>query len=158
MPVGKPPIITMGGVRGAGGSRRPAKQWDPRKAIRIRMVLLIVALLLVLLNGTFQRTGVRMLPRLPGRLRRGPLRHDPEWPWTKVRGSPEPPGPFRDRAVGRPSEGVMEERAVSVALKLLAVLGLVLANGFFVVAELSLVAVRRSRVEQLVAEDRAQPG
>jgi putative hemolysin len=36
--------------------------------------------------------------------------------------------------------------------KLLAVLILVLANGFFVAAEFSLVAVRRSRVEQLTAE------
>lgn len=36
--------------------------------------------------------------------------------------------------------------------KLLAVIVLVLANGFFVAAEFSLVAVRRSRVEQLIAE------
>jgi CBS domain containing-hemolysin-like protein len=36
--------------------------------------------------------------------------------------------------------------------KLLAVIGLVLVNGFFVAAEFSLVAVRRSRVEQLIAE------
>src|SRR3990172_6620604 len=36
--------------------------------------------------------------------------------------------------------------------KLLAVLALVLANGFFVAAEFSLVTMRRSRVEQLLAE------
>jgi len=36
--------------------------------------------------------------------------------------------------------------------KLLAVIALVLANGFFVAAEFSLVALRRSRVEQLIAE------
>jgi CBS domain containing-hemolysin-like protein len=36
--------------------------------------------------------------------------------------------------------------------KLLAVIVLVLVNGFFVAAEFSLVAVRRSRVEQLIAE------
>lgn len=39
-------------------------------------------------------------------------------------------------------------------LPLLAVLFLVLANGFFVAAEFALVAVRRSRVDQLVAEGR----
>ncbi|MBI2954172.1 MAG: HlyC/CorC family transporter [Chloroflexi bacterium] len=38
------------------------------------------------------------------------------------------------------------------AAKLLAVIVLVLANGFFVAAEFSLVAMRRSRVEQLVAD------
>jgi CBS domain containing-hemolysin-like protein len=37
--------------------------------------------------------------------------------------------------------------------KLLSVIFLVLANGFFVAAEFALVALRRSRVEQLVAED-----
>jgi putative hemolysin len=49
----------------------------------------------------------------------------------------------------------MDAGALSVTLSLLAVLGLVLANGFFVAAEFSLVAVRRSRVDQLVAEGRA---
>lgn len=39
--------------------------------------------------------------------------------------------------------------------ELLAVIVLVLANGFFVAAEFSLVAIRRSRVEQLVAERHA---
>jgi putative hemolysin len=41
-----------------------------------------------------------------------------------------------------------------IAGELLAVLLLVLANGFFVAAEFALVAVRRSRVDQLVAEGR----
>ncbi len=41
---------------------------------------------------------------------------------------------------------------MEIALKLFAVVFLVLANGFFVAAEFSLVAVRRSRVEQMLAE------
>jgi CBS domain containing-hemolysin-like protein len=46
--------------------------------------------------------------------------------------------------------------SVDIALvwKLLAVLGLVLANGFFVAAEFSLVAVRRTKVEELLQERR----
>ncbi|XGV95879.1 MAG: hemolysin family protein [Leptolyngbya sp. BL-A-14] len=43
-----------------------------------------------------------------------------------------------------------------IAGKLLAVIVLVFANGFFVAAEFALVAVRRSRVEQLVVEGRAR--
>jgi len=43
-----------------------------------------------------------------------------------------------------------------IASKLLAVVILVFANGFFVAAEFALVAVRRSRVEQLVVEGRAR--
>ncbi len=43
-----------------------------------------------------------------------------------------------------------------VAGRLLAVLVLVLANGFFVAAEFALVAMRRSRVEQLLAEGHPQ--
>lgn len=39
-----------------------------------------------------------------------------------------------------------------IASKLIAVVVLVLANGFFVAAEFALVSMRRSRVEQLVAE------
>src|SRR5687768_5020654 len=39
-----------------------------------------------------------------------------------------------------------------IAIRLAAVLGLVLANAFFVAAEFGLVAVRRSRVEQLAKE------
>ncbi len=42
--------------------------------------------------------------------------------------------------------------------KLLAVTGLVLANGFFVAAEFSLVAVRRTKVEELVREGRPFAG
>src|SRR3990170_7349317 len=45
-----------------------------------------------------------------------------------------------------------EPSSLFTAGKLLAVLALVLANGFFVAAEFSLVAMRRSRVEQLLAE------
>ncbi|MBN1337011.1 MAG: HlyC/CorC family transporter [Deltaproteobacteria bacterium] len=43
---------------------------------------------------------------------------------------------------------------IGVAGRLLAVLVIVLANAYFVVAEFSLVAIRRSRVTQLVAEGR----
>ena len=43
----------------------------------------------------------------------------------------------------------------ATALGLLAVLALVFANGFFVAAEFALVAVRRSRVSELVSEGRA---
>ncbi|HYD54595.1 MAG TPA: hemolysin family protein [Gemmatimonadaceae bacterium] len=46
--------------------------------------------------------------------------------------------------------------AGSVGLRLLAVLALVLANAFFVASEFALVAVRRSRIDQMAAEgDRA---
>ena len=44
---------------------------------------------------------------------------------------------------------------LTAILGILAVLILVAANGFFVAAEFSLVAVRRSRVAQLVASGRA---
>jgi len=47
---------------------------------------------------------------------------------------------------------------LSTALGLLSVLVLVLANGFFVAAEFSLVAVRRSRVAELVNERRTNAG
>lgn len=39
-----------------------------------------------------------------------------------------------------------------IASKLIALMVLVLANGFFVAAEFALVSMRRSRVEQLMAE------
>ena len=42
--------------------------------------------------------------------------------------------------------------SIAIAGRLVAVILLVLANGFFVAAEFSLVAIRRSRVEQLLAE------
>jgi putative hemolysin len=48
----------------------------------------------------------------------------------------------------------MDESVWSLVLRLASVLILVLANGFFVAAEFALVAIRRSRVEQLVAEGR----
>ena len=46
----------------------------------------------------------------------------------------------------------MTDQAVDVALRLLAVLALVFANGFFVAAEFSLVTVRKTRIDQLIAE------
>jgi putative hemolysin len=46
----------------------------------------------------------------------------------------------------------MDEPVIVTLLKLLAVLGLVAANGFFVAAEFGLVAVRRTRIEQLANE------
>ena len=47
-----------------------------------------------------------------------------------------------------------EEQAgyVDIVLQLLAVVGLVLLNGFFVATEFSLVSVRRTRIETLSAE------
>src|ERR1700730_3581189 len=41
---------------------------------------------------------------------------------------------------------------MDVGFRLLAVLALVLANGFFVAAEFSLVTVRKTRIDQLIAE------
>lgn len=52
----------------------------------------------------------------------------------------------------------MEESLSLTVGKLLAVLGLVAANGFFVAAEFSLVGVRRSRIEELVAQGQARAG
>ncbi|MFC5564150.1 hemolysin family protein [Methylobacterium aerolatum] len=49
----------------------------------------------------------------------------------------------------------MSDDGWATGLGLLAVLALVLANGFFVAAEFALVAVRRSRVAELVVERRA---
>jgi len=46
----------------------------------------------------------------------------------------------------------MTDQAADVALRLLAVLGLVFANGFFVAAEFSLVTVRKTRIDQLISE------
>ena len=46
----------------------------------------------------------------------------------------------------------MGSEAWLTAAKLVAVIALVLANGFFVAAEFALVAIRRSRVEELVAQ------
>ncbi len=52
----------------------------------------------------------------------------------------------------------MDESLPLILGKLLAVLGLVAANGFFVAAEFSLVGVRRSRVEELVAQGQVRAG
>src|SRR5436190_23278280 len=41
---------------------------------------------------------------------------------------------------------------MDVGLRLLGVLSLVLANGFFVAAEFSIVTVRKTRIDQLIAE------
>ena len=46
----------------------------------------------------------------------------------------------------------MEDPALSIAARLVAVVLLVMANGFFVAAEFSLVTVRRTRAEQLAEE------
>ena len=47
----------------------------------------------------------------------------------------------------------MEESVLVVVGKVLAVLGLVAANGFFVASEFALVGVRRTRIDELVAQD-----
>ena len=47
---------------------------------------------------------------------------------------------------------MMDQSLADILGKLLAVLGLVAANGFFVAAEFSLVGVRRSRIDELVAQ------
>ena len=46
----------------------------------------------------------------------------------------------------------MEHVTFEVTLGVLAILGLVLANGFFVASEFAIVTVRRTRIDQLVAE------
>ena len=46
----------------------------------------------------------------------------------------------------------MDSLVLDVAVRLLAVLALVLANGFFVAAEFAIISVRRTRVDQLLAE------
>ena len=46
----------------------------------------------------------------------------------------------------------MELSAVDIVFRLLAILALVAANGFFVSAEFSLVTVRKTRIDQLIAE------
>ena len=46
----------------------------------------------------------------------------------------------------------METGVVDVGLRLLAVLALVLANGFFVAAEFAIISVRKTRIDQLLAE------
>ncbi|HKY21001.1 MAG TPA: hemolysin family protein [Vicinamibacterales bacterium] len=46
----------------------------------------------------------------------------------------------------------METGVLDVSLRLLAVLALVLANGFFVAAEFAIISVRKTRIDQLLAE------
>lgn len=46
----------------------------------------------------------------------------------------------------------MEDAAFAIVFRLIAVLALVFANGFFVAAEFSLVTIRKTRVDQLIAE------
>jgi CBS domain containing-hemolysin-like protein len=46
----------------------------------------------------------------------------------------------------------MDSSVVDVGLRLFAILALVLANGFFVAAEFAIISVRKTRVEQLLAE------
>ena len=45
-------------------------------------------------------------------------------------------------------DAMMDQSLAEILGKLLAVLGLVAANGFFVAAEFSLVGVRRSRIDE----------
>ncbi|MEZ4523541.1 MAG: hemolysin family protein [Thermomicrobiales bacterium] len=52
----------------------------------------------------------------------------------------------------------MDSELTTTALKLVAVLGLVAANGFFVATEFSLVSVRKSRMESLVASGNQRAG
>ena len=46
----------------------------------------------------------------------------------------------------------MDQQPIDVAWRLTAVLALVLANGFFVAAEFAIVTVRKTRIDQLIAE------
>ena len=46
----------------------------------------------------------------------------------------------------------MESPVLDVGIRLLAVMALVLANGFFVAAEFSIISVRKTRIDQLLAE------
>src|SRR5688500_18630313 len=46
----------------------------------------------------------------------------------------------------------METGVLDVGLRLLAVMALVLANGFFVAAEFAIISVRKTRIDQLLAE------
>ena len=46
----------------------------------------------------------------------------------------------------------MDLSAVDIVFRLAAILALVAANGFFVSAEFSLVTVRKTRIDQLIAE------
>ena len=46
----------------------------------------------------------------------------------------------------------MDNPVLDVSIRLLAVLALVLANGFFVAAEFSIISVRKTRIDQLLAE------
>src|SRR4029453_6848036 len=46
----------------------------------------------------------------------------------------------------------MESGLINVGFRLLAVLTLVLANGFFVAAEFAIISVRKTRIDQLLAE------
>jgi putative hemolysin len=46
----------------------------------------------------------------------------------------------------------MDSPVLDVSVRLLAVLALVLANGFFVAAEFAIISVRRTRIDQLIAE------
>ena len=51
-----------------------------------------------------------------------------------------------------PVEGESADHAINIPLNLLIVVFLVLANGFFVASEFALVAVRKTRIDQLAAE------
>src|SRR5688572_15120081 len=46
----------------------------------------------------------------------------------------------------------MDSPVLDVGIRLLAVLALVLANGWFVAAEFAIISVRKTRIDQLIAE------
>src|SRR5919109_329998 len=46
----------------------------------------------------------------------------------------------------------MDSSVLDVGIRLLAVMALVLANGFFVAAEFGIISVRKTRIDQLLAE------
>src|SRR5918999_217714 len=46
----------------------------------------------------------------------------------------------------------MDSPVLDVPIRLMAVLALVLANGFFVAAEFAIISVRKTRIDQLLAE------
>src|SRR5215212_2505058 len=65
---------------------------------------------------------------------------------------PRTHGPSISCCAGTGRAGLGQDVPISTPLALLAVVALVLANGFFVATEFSLVAVRRTRIQHLASE------